>query len=147
MKEFKRKKGRPSAILYRLSINEKSNRFQHGSFCSTCFVRYLPTARTFNYYYEYVFVIYRIQVISSLCQVSCKRIEDLTRRKERIVKIFEKIEWGLYFFDENVICFVISVIDISCQFSCKRIENLRFSISDTGYVGVSRQLQTNRGFT
>lgn len=41
MKEFKRKKGRPSAILYRLSINEKSNRFQHGSFCSTCFVKYL----------------------------------------------------------------------------------------------------------
>ena len=58
VKEFKRKKGRPSAILYRLSINEKSNRFHHGSFCSTCFVRYLSTARTFNYYYGYTVFVY-----------------------------------------------------------------------------------------
>ena len=61
------------------------------------------------------------------------------------MKIFENGDYIL--FDENVICFVISVIDISCQFSCERIEDLRFNTSDTGYVGVSRQLQTNRRFT
>ena len=83
VKEFKRKKGRPSAILYRLSINEKSNRFHHGSFCSTCFVRYLSTARTFNYYYGYTVFVYiyicRIQVMSI-----CKRIEDLFKDKKEL---------------------------------------------------------------
>lgn len=56
VREFKRKKGRPSAILYRLSINEKSNRFQHGSFCSTCFVKYLRGPIAFNYYYTGTFL-------------------------------------------------------------------------------------------
>ena len=86
-------------------------------------------------------LIRRIQVMS-VSRVNCN--EDLLKKGcEGLRKLSRK--WWLYFRRQRF-CNLsnLGYVCVSCQFSCQRNRRFtRFNTSDTGYVGGSRQLQTN----